>query len=95
MKESDYEYCVRVVKGLENEGHLNKDFRLKFLTWFSLKATVEERKVVSIFVDTLIDDPPSLAEQLLDAFMDKLCGEPEKKVPRHGFFCSNLWRGIL
>lgn len=92
MKESDYEYSVRIVKRLEHEGHLNKDFRVKFLTWFSLKATMQERRVVSIFVDTLIDDPSSLAEQLIDSFMDKLCGEQKKLVSQHGFLCSKLWR---
>lgn len=92
MKEKDYEYSVRIVKRLEHEGHLNKDFRVKFLTWFSLKATVQERRVVSIFVDTLIDDPSSLAEQLIDSFMDKLCGEQKKLVSQHGFLCSKLWR---
>lgn len=84
-----YEYSVRVVKWLESEGHIEEDFRVKFLTWFSLKATVQERRVVNVFVDALIDDPPSLAEQLIHSFMDMICCE-RKKVSHHGF-CTMLW----
>ncbi|KAF8406097.1 hypothetical protein HHK36_008177 [Tetracentron sinense] len=87
--ERDYEYSVRVIRWLEREGHIEKDFRVKFLTWFSLKATMQERRVVSAFVDTLIDDPPSLADQLVDTFMDEICNE-KKPVARNGF-CTRLW----
>lgn len=72
---SNYEYCVKVIKSLERDGHLSIDFRVKFLTWFSLKATMQERRVVSAFVDTMVDDPPSLAEQLIDSFADEICSE--------------------
>ncbi|XP_021759765.1 VIN3-like protein 2 [Chenopodium quinoa] len=71
----NYEFCVRVIKSLEQDGHLSIDFRVKFLTWYSLKATVQERRVVSAFVDTMLDDPPCLAEQLVDAFADIICSE--------------------
>ncbi|XP_010254558.1 PREDICTED: VIN3-like protein 2 [Nelumbo nucifera] len=87
--ERNYEYCVRVVRWLEQEGHIEKDFRVKFLTWFSLKATMQEKRVVSAFVDTLIDDPPSLAGQLIDTFMDEICNE-QKPVSR-SVFCTRLW----
>ncbi|XP_007018239.2 PREDICTED: protein VERNALIZATION INSENSITIVE 3 [Theobroma cacao] len=73
--ESDYEYSVRVVKLLDYEGHIDEEFRVKFLIWFSRKATVQERRVVTVFVDVLIDDPPGLAEQLRHAFMDEICCE--------------------
>ncbi|KAG7971987.1 hypothetical protein I3843_07G162300 [Carya illinoinensis] len=86
---SDYEHSVQVVRGLEYEGHIDEDFRVKFLTWFSLKATEQERRVVNVFVDALLDDPPSLAGQLMDTFMDKICCE-QKPVSRHGF-CFSLW----
>ncbi|KAK8940480.1 VIN3-like protein 2 [Platanthera zijinensis] len=43
--ERDYEYCVKVIRWLECEGHMEKEFRVKFLTWFSLKATPQERRV--------------------------------------------------
>lgn len=87
-EESDYEYSVRVIKWLENEGHINADFRVKFLTWFSLKATKQERRVVSVFVDTFVDDPPSLAGQLTHTFLDKI-GCEQKPISRYGF-CTSL-----
>ncbi|KAI4307506.1 hypothetical protein L6164_030684 [Bauhinia variegata] len=71
--ENDYEYSVKVVRWLEREGHIDENFRVKFLTWFSLKATSPERRVVSAFVNTFIDDLPSLADQLMHTFMDEIC----------------------
>ena len=71
-EKSDYEYCVHVIKWLEHEGHIERDFRVKFLTWFSLKAAVRDRRVVSVFIDTMIDDPPSLSGQLIDTFSDDI-----------------------
>lgn len=68
--EKDYEYHVKVIRWLESNGHIQTKFRMKFLTWFSLRATQSERKVVSVFVDTLIEDPPSLAGQLVDTFAE-------------------------
>ncbi|XP_058069357.1 VIN3-like protein 2 [Magnolia sinica] len=88
--EREYEYCVKVIRWLECEGHMEKEFRVKFLTWFSLRATMQERRVVSAFIDTLIDDPPSLVGQLADAFMDGICGKEKKQVLRNGF-CTRLW----
>lgn len=75
LEENDYEYSVRVVKWLEHEGHIDQNFRVKFLTWFSLKANPQERRVVSAFVDALVDDPPSLVDQLIHTFMDEICCE--------------------
>ncbi|XP_061345757.1 VIN3-like protein 1 [Gastrolobium bilobum] len=72
LQENDYEYSVRVVKWLEHQGHIDEIFRVKFLTWFSLKATQQERRVVSAFVDALIDDPASLADQLIHTFTDEI-----------------------
>ncbi|XP_027091110.1 VIN3-like protein 2 [Coffea arabica] len=89
VKETDYEYAVRVIRKLEHEGHLGSDFRVKFLAWFSLKATVQEKRVVSVFVDTFVDDPSSLAGQLLDTFEDEICSE-EKLASSHRF-CTRLW----
>lgn len=90
LKESDYEYSVRVIRKLEHEGYLEADFRVKFLTWFSLKATTQERRVVSVFIDTFLDDPPSLAGQLLDTFTDEICCEQKLLASSHGF-CTRLW----
>ncbi|KAL5559962.1 hypothetical protein UlMin_036173 [Ulmus minor] len=86
-EESDYEFSVRVIKWLENEGHMDEDFRVKFLTWFSLKANKQERRVVSVFVNTFVDDPPSLAGQLIHTFADKICCD--KKSSLKLGFCTN------
>lgn len=82
-QETEYDFSVRAVKWLEQRGNINEDFRVKFLTWFSLKATKQERKVVSVFVDTLIDDPESLAGQLVHSFTDKICCVRDR-VSQHG-----------
>ncbi|CAI9116137.1 OLC1v1017213C1 [Oldenlandia corymbosa var. corymbosa] len=89
LKETDYEYAVRVIRKLEHEGHLGSDFRVKFLTWFSLKATLQEKRVVSVFIDTFSNDPDSLAGQLLHTFKDEICNEQKLACPPR--FCSRLW----
>ncbi|CAI0463974.1 unnamed protein product [Linum tenue] len=89
-EESEYEYSVRAVKWLEQEGQIEEGFRVKFLTWFSLKATAQERRVVNAFVDALVDHPPSLAEQLKHAFMDEICCD-QKPVAECGS-CARLRR---
>ncbi|KAF3786490.1 VIN3-like protein 2 [Nymphaea thermarum] len=86
--EGDYEYCVKVIRRLECEGHVEKNFRVKFLTWFSLRATPQERRIVSVFVDTLIDDLAGLAGQLVDTFSEGIWG---KKAPVPSGFCTKLW----
>lgn len=88
VKVSDYEYSVGIIKKLEHEGLIETDFRVKFLTWFSLKATTQERKVVRVFIDTFVDDHSSLAEQLMDTFMDEIC--MEQKVDLHAIY-SKFW----
>ncbi|KAK8947155.1 VIN3-like protein 2 [Platanthera zijinensis] len=87
--ERDYEYCVKVIRWLECAGRMEKEFRVKFLTWFSLNATPQERRVVSTFIHVLIDDPGGLVSQLADAFMDGICNN-KKSVVEMGF-CSRLW----
>jgi len=87
--EGEYEYCVKVLRWLECEGHIETSFRVKFLTWFSLRATPQERRIVSVFVDTLIDDPGSLAGQLVDTFLEAVCSKRPPPVPTG--FCMKLW----
>lgn len=87
--EGSYEYCVKVIRWLECEGYIESNFRVKFLTWFSLRATLQERRVVSVYVDTLIDDPGSLAGQLVDTFSDAICSKRLPPVPNG--FCMRLW----
>lgn len=84
--DDNYEYCVKVIRWLECLGHIENDFRMKFLTWFSFRSTEQERWVVFTFIKTLIEEPNCLAEQLLDAFWEIV----NCKRPRNGF-CSKLW----
>lgn len=84
--DESYEYCVKIIRWLECDGHIEQEFRMKFLTWFSLRSTQQERKVVNTYIQTLIEDPCSLAGQLVDSFLDIISG----KRPRSGF-CTKLW----
>ncbi|CAJ2676181.1 VIN3-like protein 1 isoform X2 [Trifolium pratense] len=79
--DENFEYCVKVIRWLECEGHIKQEFRLKLLTWFSLRSTEQERRVVNTFIQTLMDDPSSLAGQLVDSFSDIVSS---KKRPRNG-----------
>uniref|UniRef100_A0A1D1Y1D3 Protein VERNALIZATION INSENSITIVE 3 n=1 Tax=Anthurium amnicola TaxID=1678845 RepID=A0A1D1Y1D3_9ARAE len=87
--EGDYEYCVKVVRWLECEGYIEAEFRVKFLTWFSLRATPQEQRVASVFVDTMIDDPASLAGQLIDTFSEGI--HSKASLPLRTGFCAKLW----
>jgi len=89
--EQQYEYCVKVIRWLEHEGHMDSDFRVKFLTWFSLKATAQDRRIVGAFVDALIGDPASLVAQLVDAFMDVVCIKEKPPQPQQKGACCKLW----
>ncbi|KAJ0965647.1 hypothetical protein J5N97_026785 [Dioscorea zingiberensis] len=89
LLEGEYEYCVKVIRWLECEGHIETNFRVKFLTWFSLRATSQERKIVSVYIDTLIDDAGSLAGQLVDTFSEAVCSKRSPLVPTG--FCMQLW----
>lgn len=80
--DENFEYCVKIIRWLECEGHINKEFRLKLLTWFSLRSTDQERRVVNTFIQTMIDDPGSLAGQLVDSFSDII----SSKRPRNGYY---------
>ncbi|KAI0522854.1 hypothetical protein KFK09_005239 [Dendrobium nobile] len=84
--DDNYEYCVKVIRWLECSGHIENAFRMKFLTWFSLRSTEQERRVVVTFIRTLIEEPSSLAGQLLDSFSEIV----SCKRSRNGF-CSKLW----
>lgn len=85
----DFEYYIKVIRWLECEGHIEKNFRQKFLTWYSLRATPQEVRIVKVFVDTLIEDPASLAEQLVDTFSETISSKRSSVVPAG--FCMKLW----
>jgi hypothetical protein len=87
--EASYEYCVKVVRWLECEGYIETNFRVKFLTWYSLRATPHEKKIVSVYVDALIEDPVSLSGQLSDTFSDAIYSKRPPSVPSG--LCMQLW----
>ncbi|KAD5317732.1 hypothetical protein E3N88_17678 [Mikania micrantha] len=68
--DENFEYCVKTIRSLECQGYITQEFRLKLLTWFSLRSTEQERRVVNTYIHTLVDDPRSLAGQLVDTFAD-------------------------
>ncbi|XP_021723416.1 VIN3-like protein 2 isoform X1 [Chenopodium quinoa] len=87
--ESNLEYYIKMIRWLECEGHIDKSFRQKFLTWYSIRATPQEIRIVKAFVDTLNDDPASLAEQLQDTFEEIISSKKLPVVPPG--FCLKLW----
>lgn len=66
----ELEHCVKIIRQLEVSGYVEKIFRQKFLTWYSLRATAQEINVVKTFIDIFKDDSIALAEQLVDTFSD-------------------------
>ncbi|GJX82053.1 VIN3-like protein 2 [Tanacetum coccineum] len=66
----DFGYYVKVIRLLECKGHIDTGFRKKFLTWYSLRASDQEVRIVKVFVDNFMEDPASLAGQLVDTFSE-------------------------
>ncbi|XP_022729745.1 VIN3-like protein 2 isoform X2 [Durio zibethinus] len=89
LPDTDFEHCVKVIRWLECKGHIEKNFRQKFLTWYSLRATPQEVRIVKVFVDIFITDPAALAEQLVDTFSDCISSKKSSVVPAG--FCMKLW----
>ncbi|XP_011069923.1 VIN3-like protein 2 isoform X1 [Sesamum indicum] len=87
--DKDFEYYVKVIRWLECDGHMETTFRQKFLTWYSLRATPQEVRIVKVFIDTFIEDPESLAAQLVDSFTDIISNKRCSTVPSG--FCLKLW----
>ncbi|MCO5547236.1 hypothetical protein L7F22_000681 [Adiantum nelumboides] len=85
----NYEFCVKIIRWLECEGYLKEEFRLKFMTWFSLKASEHEKRVVTVFINTLQDNPSSLAGQLVDTFSDIISAKTHHVVTN--VFRNKLW----
>ncbi|CDY51654.1 BnaAnng10940D [Brassica napus] len=92
-----FKHCVSVIRQLESLGHIEKEFRQKFLTWYGLRATPQEIRIVKIFIDTFADDPVDLAEQLVHTFNDRVLakrcsavGDGASAVVKSGF-CMKLW----
>ncbi|XP_012573407.1 VIN3-like protein 2 isoform X2 [Cicer arietinum] len=89
FSDRDFEYYVKVIRWLECEGHIEKNFRQKFLTWYGLRASTQEVRIVKIYVDTFLEDPASLAEQLVDTFSECISSSRTSVVPAG--FCMKLW----
>ncbi|CAK9329848.1 unnamed protein product [Citrullus colocynthis] len=89
ISDKDFEYYVKLIRWLEREGHIEKNFRQKFLTWYSLRATTQEVRIVKSFVDNFIEDPSALAEQLVDTFSECISSKKTCAVPSG--FCMKLW----
>lgn len=87
--DKDFEYYVKVMRWLEHEGHIDTSFRQSFLTWYTLRATPQEVRVVKVFIDTFVEDPENLAGQLLDSFSDIVSNKRCSRVPTG--FCTKLW----
>lgn len=66
--DDSFENIVKTICELEHNSFVTEQFRMKFLTWFSMKAMEHERRIVRTFVQTMIDDSRRLAEQLIDTF---------------------------
>ncbi|KAI3790207.1 hypothetical protein L2E82_03076 [Cichorium intybus] len=62
--DENFEYCVKIIRWLECQGYIKQEFRLKLLTWFSLRSTEQERRVVNTFIQTLIDDPCGIEKRV-------------------------------
>lgn len=84
--DGDYEHCVMAIRKLECDGHIENGFRMKFLTWYSLRSTDQERRAVTTFIKTLREEPSSLAEQLIDSF-----GEIVNSKKAKTGFCNKLF----
>ncbi|KAL1371972.1 hypothetical protein HN51_002148 [Arachis hypogaea] len=89
FSDHNFEYYVKVIRWLECEGHIEKNFRQKFLTWYSLRASPQEMRIVKIYIDTFLEDPASLAEQLVDTFTECISCKRTSVVPAG--FCMKLW----
>lgn len=87
--DKDFEYYVKVMRWLEREGHIDTSFRQSFLTWYTLRATPQQVRVVKVFIDTFAEDPENLAGQLLDSFSDIVSNKRCSRLPTG--FCTKLW----
>ncbi|CAH8386475.1 unnamed protein product [Eruca vesicaria subsp. sativa] len=92
VEDKDLGHIVKTIRWLEQEEHIDKSFRERFLTWYSLRATHREVRVVKVFVETFMDDPSSLGQQLVDTFSECIQSKGLSKtgaVPAG--VCLKLW----
>ncbi|CAH8338113.1 unnamed protein product [Eruca vesicaria subsp. sativa] len=89
--DKDLGHIVRSIRCLEKEGHIDKSFREKFLTWYSLRATHREARVVKLFVETFMDDQSSLGQQLVHTFSECMISERSSSTTTGAGICLKLW----
>lgn len=90
--DKDLGRIVKMIIRLEQEGHIDKSFRERFLTWYSLRATHRKVRVVKLFVETFMDDLSSLGQQLVDTFSECLLSKRSSTTgvgPAE--ICLKLW----
>ncbi|KAH0896520.1 hypothetical protein HID58_046088, partial [Brassica napus] len=91
-EDEDLVHVVKTIRCLEKEGHIDKSFRKRFLTWYSLRATHREVRVVKLFIETFMDDLPSLGQQLVHTFTECMFNKRSSAsgvVPAG--ICLKLW----
>ncbi|KAF5206694.1 Vin3-like protein [Thalictrum thalictroides] len=87
--EEEYVHCVKVIRSLERRRYIEKNFREKFLSWYSLRATKDERRAVKMFVDTLNAEPISLSGKLVEIFSERIFSM--RPLSASSGFCVKLW----
>ena len=85
----DFDFTVKVVRWLECQGHISSEFRMKFLTWYGLRASAYERRAVCVFVRNFKDNPDRLATQLVDTFQGVINSKRQKQIFTNS--CSNIY----
>jgi hypothetical protein len=90
--DKDLGRIVKTIRGLEEGGHIDKSFRERFLTWYSLRATHREVRVVKLFVETFMEDLSSLGQQLVDTFSECILSKRTSTTGvGPGGICLKLW----
>ncbi|KAG2310784.1 hypothetical protein Bca52824_022341 [Brassica carinata] len=89
--DKDLGHIVKTIRCLEQEGHIDKSFRESFLTWYSLRATHREARVVKLFVETFMDDLSSLGQQLVHTFSECILRKRSSTSGVPAGICLKLW----
>ncbi|KAL5699859.1 hypothetical protein ACHQM5_030698 [Ranunculus cassubicifolius] len=89
--EEDYVHCVKVIRSLECKRYIEKNFREKLLSWYSLRATGEEKMKVKEVMDTLKDEPISLSRKLIETFAEQIFSKRSPRATVSSEFCMKMW----
>ncbi|KAJ7518396.1 hypothetical protein O6H91_21G067000 [Diphasiastrum complanatum] len=79
--EKKFEYCVTVIRWLEQQGQVGAHFRKRFLSWLGVRATDKQKKLIDAYIKLMIDDPESLAKQLIDTYEEIISMARQKVAP--------------